>query len=80
MVEGQAHITIKGVTRCIQLNDFEIAQIIADREGFDVVDFEPMPGGWRVRAYINNGKSTSSVSFSGSSRKDVVTRLVEGIT
>ena len=75
MVEGYAHITIKGVTETFRLNPLEIARAWCQRAGFDV-DAEPTgTGGWRITAR----SQSVTVTKTGGSLQEAVTKLVEDV-
>lgn len=76
MVEGYAHITVKGTTQAIRLSPLECARIWAQRAGFDV-DAEPTGtgDGWRLRARAGN----ASANVVGRTLAEAVTKLIEAI-
>lgn len=76
MVEGHAHITVKGVTHSIRLTPLECARIWCQRAGFDV-DAEPTGNadGWSLSAKAG----LAGVTVVGKSLHDAVTKLVEAI-
>lgn len=76
MVEGYAHITVRGVTEAIRLSPLECARIWCQRAGFDV-DAEPtgVDGGWKFTAKC--GAATANVV--GKSLPEAATKLIEAI-
>jgi hypothetical protein len=76
MVEGYAHITVRGVTSTIKLSPLECARIWCQRAGFDV-DAEPtgQGDGWKLTAKA--GSATASVM--GKTLHEAVTKIVEAI-
>lgn len=77
MVEGYAHITVKGVTKTIRLDPLECARIHCQYHGWDV-DAEPtgIEDRWKVTATAFNGKA--SISKTGTLH-GAVTALIEAI-
>jgi hypothetical protein len=85
MVEGYANITIKGVTETVRLSALELATIVTNRRGFQVIDAEPTGTGnaWRIRAHggvlEHTGGPVASVTANGSSLTAAVSSLIESI-
>ncbi len=76
MVEGFAHITVKGVLESVKLTPLEMANIVASRCGFSL-DAEPTGNGdgWSIKA--TTLENNARVHVTGRSLPDACTKIIE---